>query len=336
MFGRLPIIVVASGLCSPVWATNFWLSPSGNVEAGSQPPASPSAIPVVEQPVDTPAGSVFIWGRPDPGKTLANWSLNLLSSNPSVLTLTQSQVAPWNPVLGDTGTPSSKPIVRWENVGEPTGSGAAINGIQGFSIYGVDQVGVGIGPDSTGLVYADPFYNAESNAWLLARVDYLLSGVVGQTDLFLQLGEFGLNNFGESSSETSAVLGALTDTPLNADTDRQILSSTADLTISVVEIDPVTGDYDGNGVVESDDYLVWRQSYGSTTNLAADGNGDSVVDAADYVIWRDNLETTSSVPVASNGSTAPEPSSMLLLFVVGGVFASPGRRPGRTCGQVHG
>lgn len=49
------------------------------------------------------------------------------------------------------------------------------------------------------------------------------------------------------------------------------------------------GDYDQNGVVEQNDYVVWSALYG-TNNASADGNGDGFVDAADYTIWRDNLD----------------------------------------------
>jgi hypothetical protein len=48
-------------------------------------------------------------------------------------------------------------------------------------------------------------------------------------------------------------------------------------------------DYNGDFVVDALDYQVWKRSFGSSTNSAADGNGDGQIDAADYTIWRDHL-----------------------------------------------
>ncbi len=56
----------------------------------------------------------------------------------------------------------------------------------------------------------------------------------------------------------------------------------------------VIGDYYSSGLVDSDDYDVWKNDFGSTTALAADGNRDFVVDAADYTVWRDNLGKTAA------------------------------------------
>jgi hypothetical protein len=75
----------------------------------------------------------------------------------------------------------------------------------------------------------------------------------------------------------------------------------------------VQGDYNGDQIVNAQDYDAWRTNFGST-NAMVDGNGNGVVDAADYVIWRKN--TT----VGSGSFTAvPEPSG-LMLFGVASLF----------------
>ena len=59
----------------------------------------------------------------------------------------------------------------------------------------------------------------------------------------------------------------------------------------------LAGDYDLTGVVDNNDYNVWRAEFGSEIESQADGNGDGAVDAADYVLWRKNVgKTLADVP----------------------------------------
>lgn len=74
-------------------------------------------------------------------------------------------------------------------------------------------------------------------------------------------------------------------------------------------INPLQGDYDINGVVDQNDYTVWRSTIGSNLLLAADGNGNGVVDAADYVIWRKHLGQTLGSGAGASSALTSTPST---------------------------
>ncbi|MEN1681125.1 MAG: PQQ-dependent sugar dehydrogenase [Planctomycetota bacterium] len=77
-------------------------------------------------------------------------------------------------------------------------------------------------------------------------------------------------------------------------------------------VNPLSGDYDIDGDVDVDDYVVWKNAFGSRTMLAADGNRDGIVDMADFTIWRDGLSeyqaALSSQPPSEGSIDAGVPS----------------------------
>ena len=82
----------------------------------------------------------------------------------------------------------------------------------------------------------------------------------------------------------------------------------------------LSGDYNQNGAVDAADYIVWRNTLGSTTNLAADGNGNNQIDAGDYGIWRSHFGQTAgsgaALPSADPLSAAvPEPTTLVPILL---------------------
>ena len=55
-------------------------------------------------------------------------------------------------------------------------------------------------------------------------------------------------------------------------------------------------------MVGIDDYALWKETFGSTTELVADGNGNGVIDTGDYTIYRDNLGQSNGMTVATSRS----------------------------------
>jgi arylsulfatase A-like enzyme len=72
---------------------------------------------------------------------------------------------------------------------------------------------------------------------------------------------------------------------------------------------PIAGDYNGDSLIDIDDYNQWQSDFGSTTSLRSDGNHNGVVDAGDYVFWRNIFNLGSG---AGSGSSVPEPAALLL------------------------
>jgi fibronectin-binding autotransporter adhesin len=86
----------------------------------------------------------------------------------------------------------------------------------------------------------------------------------------------------------------------------------------------VAGDYNGNGVVDMADYVLWRNG----GPLQNEGSTVGTVDASDYDFWRAHFGNTSgSGSGLGSGSAVPEPTSLaLVVLCLGGLVARRGGR----------
>jgi hypothetical protein len=101
-----------------------------------------------------------------------------------------------------------------------------------------------------------------------------------------------------------------------------------DLTPSfdVLQSGTITGDYNGDGVVDAADYNVWRNAYGGAYNPMADGNNDQMIDLEDYALWKSNYGQSAGGSGTGGLYAIPEPSSVLLAMFAAAVLALYRRR----------
>ncbi len=108
----------------------------------------------------------------------------------------------------------------------------------------------------------------------------------------------------------------------------QPYSLTLDKGTGLYSLVVAAGDYNGDHVVDSTDYIIWRDTVGSLTDLRADGNGDKVVDDADYGVWMSRFGVTYGS--GTNLASIPEPGNFAMAFtaVVSGwmLVVRPSRR----------
>jgi cyclophilin family peptidyl-prolyl cis-trans isomerase len=160
------------------------------------------------------------------------------------------------------------------------------------------------------------FFNIGDNSFLDAQNFTVFGRVVGNGITVVD----SINNLQtvNASSAQNAAGEDFDEVPvLNLQTvlnQNDITSSDAVMINGVTNRNLPAGDYDFNGTVNAADYNIWKSSFGSTTNAAADGNGDGVVNAADYSVWRDTFgQTSGSGATSINGIAVPEPAAALLL-----------------------
>ncbi|HEX3599739.1 MAG TPA: PEP-CTERM sorting domain-containing protein, partial [Lacipirellulaceae bacterium] len=92
----------------------------------------------------------------------------------------------------------------------------------------------------------------------------------------------------------------------------------ADVTPAAV-VTGVPGDYNGNGVVDAADYVLWRSGGPLQNEIDAPGT----VNAADYTAWRSKFGNTSGAGAGvGSGSVVPEPATLGLFLMSAIAFFS--------------
>ncbi|MGI9455278.1 MAG: hypothetical protein ACR2NU_01885, partial [Aeoliella sp.] len=143
---------------------------------------------------------------------------------------------------------------------------------------GIDDIGLWVPRNTT----QPPRATAEWYFLLSGFADQQTGSVAALTHAFEPV-PFGNDLYAEFGDELALPIVGNFDPPITNETDPEV---------QLV----LTGDYDGSGTVDADDFTLWQGSYGQTGDgLAADGNGDGVIDAADMTIWRNNLGATIEV-----------------------------------------
>lgn len=156
---------------------------------------------------------------------------------------------------------------------------------------------IDLGPNNT------DFFNITGNATLSGLLDVVLEPG------FTPVGPFTVLTVSGTLNATSLALDA---------------SDTSDFTLGVVGkslvltvggTGGVTGDYNGNGVVDAADYTLWRDNLGTNNPLQNDDIGGTI-GQAHYAQWKSNFGATGGGGSLAAQSAVPEPTTLVFAGLV--------------------
>ena len=239
---------------------------------------------------------VHIWAQPESGKSIANFSLNLVSSSDTVLRFDSVEI---HNELDDGSSrfeftvdtvdgldlSSQEPCGFDDPFDAPT---HAIWGVRGFTI--TEGAASGLSPAT---IAEESNFDSTNETWLLASVG-ITALELGETELSLQIGNIGINQAdgdSEESSEDLQIEFAGDGHLLNARNQRCVSMAPIEATIRVEE--PIAGDFNFNGELDAGDIdLLSIEAKKEAPTPAFNIAGDAEVDAVDRLFWVENLKGT--------------------------------------------
>jgi hypothetical protein len=337
MFHRVltPVAVwLAAVITCEAQPAHFWLSASSVSPGGPEAPTISVA--------NNGSGQIHIWGRPTNDKKVVNLSLNLVATQAGI-DLLDTGIAVYNSIGGPAqrfelvSDSSSVPPVQSTRTRAQVlaGQSDSIRGLQGFTLIPSPIIrGIGaacVSGESGCLVAADG-----GPAWLVASVSFSAVQPGSATNVFLQIGERGINHATVPRGDHD--FNGVVDGDDYDNWRSNFASDNADW-----------ADGNSDGDVDAADYVAWRKNEGgigvvelsSLTSVRFGVGPMAGVPEPTYNGFTDRQVTLSGdhadavIQVAtagSGGGTAgvPEPSSLppLLLGLLVAASCRPlGRRP---------
>jgi hypothetical protein len=213
------------------------------------------------------------------------------------------------------------------------GSGGAYQTLAQSQIYNTDNGSIDVG-DGYGIVNLTPGIQYELQVFMLDDRTGIAKTFPLQFQQVQWTGNFDQLALNPDNSVVGSVIGFMSGVTIGGDTVNK-----GEIATVKFSIDPqfngllvntwdngafngmqlrslgLLGDYDHNGSIGPGDYTAWKNSFGSTSNLNADGNGNGIVDAADYTIWRDRVPGGGAGSGGLALAAVPEPCTGLMAWV---------------------
>ena len=94
-----------------------------------------------------------------------------------------------------------------------------------------------------------------------------------------------------------------------------------------------SADFNGDGSVDGDDFLIWQSNFGTPTSAMrddGDSDGDGDVDGDDFLAWQAQFGSASSAAAGSGSfASTPEPAGSLLACLAFSLAGAAQRLIGR-------